>query len=72
MWGVSAQFTSRASGRVWAQENAKTRADPTTTAVKRSGGATMRQLLRNVSPMMIILFEEWRELKALERRLVVR
>lgn len=46
--------------RLKAQENAKPRADPKTTAVKISGSAT-RQLLRNVWSMIIILLK--RELK---------
>jgi hypothetical protein len=59
MWGVSTPFTSRTSDRaLWAQENAKPRADPTTTAVKRNGSATMRQLFRNVSSMMTILSKD--------------
>lgn len=37
--------------RPLAQENAKPRAEPTTTTVKKSGSAIMRQLLRNDSPI---------------------
>ena len=54
----------RRSGPV-GYENAKPRAAPTTTAVKRSGSATMRHLLRNVSSMMRILLEERRGLETL-------
>jgi hypothetical protein len=59
MWGESPLFTSRTFDRAsWPQENANPRADPTTMAVRRSGSATMRQLLRNVSSMMRNLLEE--------------
>jgi len=74
MWGVSPVFTSRPSGNQppVGQENAKPRAEPTTTAVKRSGSATVRQRLRNVSSMMMILEESadwkrWRHALRVER-----
>jgi len=47
MWGLRAELPALD----WTQEKAKPTADPSTTAVKRSGSATVRQLLRNVSSM---------------------
>jgi hypothetical protein len=47
MWGLRAELPVLE----WAQEKAKPSADPTNTAVKRSGSTTVRQLLRNVSSM---------------------
>jgi hypothetical protein len=54
IWGLRAELPARN----WAQEKAKPSADPTTTAVKRSGSRTVRQVPWNVFSMIDVLVDE--------------